>query len=90
MINTFALLIRQNFYRHRCEFINENKNKYSIFQRQCTQQNPAKDNIYISRLDQNKIFLLKIFVKLQFKNIYLYDTHQQLILLCIKRMKRGD
>ena len=47
MINTFALLIRQNFYGHRCEFINENKNKYSIFQRQCTQQNPVKDNIYI-------------------------------------------
>ena len=73
MINTFALLIRQNFYGHRCEFINENKNKYSIFQRQCTQQNPAKDNIYIyiktiDRLNslfyQNKIFLLKIFVKL--------------------------
>ena len=47
MINTFALLIRQNFQGHRCEFINENKNKYSIFQKQCTQQNPAKENIYI-------------------------------------------
>ena len=71
MIYTFALLIRQNFQGHRCEFINENKNKYSIFQKQCTQQNPAKDNIYIkiwsfkfSLVSKNKIFLLKIFVKL--------------------------